>query len=91
MTGKQNDAMDDATSSRWAAVKRIFAAARTKPHNRRPGFVRQACAGDSQLELEVLELLAADDSAGAFLESQQFPSNRTQSDVPPRGRVSPPK
>jgi eukaryotic-like serine/threonine-protein kinase len=56
------------TSARWQTITRIFEDALDKHPNNRGQFVREACAGDSELESEVAKLLAADENAGSFLE-----------------------
>jgi tetratricopeptide (TPR) repeat protein/tRNA A-37 threonylcarbamoyl transferase component Bud32 len=53
--------------SRWQTVSHIFETALDLPASEREGYIRQACAGDSQLESEVFRLLAADENAGSFL------------------------
>jgi eukaryotic-like serine/threonine-protein kinase len=55
-------------SGRWEAIAKIFGAALEKPQSDREKFVRDACAGDLELESEVARLLAADEDAGSFLE-----------------------
>jgi serine/threonine protein kinase/Tfp pilus assembly protein PilF len=56
------------TSERWELVTKIFAAALDQPQSARNDFVSRQCNGDSELESEVLKLLAADEHAGSFLE-----------------------
>jgi serine/threonine protein kinase/tetratricopeptide (TPR) repeat protein len=56
------------TSVRWQAIAKIFEAALEKSKSDREKFVRDACAGDSELESEVARLLAADEVAASFLE-----------------------
>jgi serine/threonine protein kinase len=55
-------------SARWQALTKIFEGALERPQADRDKFVREACAGDSELESEVGRLLAADEGAGSFLE-----------------------
>src|ERR1700678_1524978 len=55
-------------SARWQTITRIFEEALDKPPHDREQFVRQACGGDSEIESEVVRLLAADEGAGNFLE-----------------------
>jgi serine/threonine protein kinase/tetratricopeptide (TPR) repeat protein len=73
-------------SGRWEAITKVFEAALEKPQSDRETFVRNACAGDSELESEVARLLAADEDAGSFLERPaisaippQFAPNRESS------------
>ncbi len=54
--------------SRWQTVSQIFEAALDLPQQERNNFVRDACGGNSELESEVIRLLAADEKAGSFLE-----------------------
>lgn len=54
--------------SRWQTVSQLFEAALELPPHGRENFVREACGGDTELESEVLRLLAADEKAGSFLE-----------------------
>jgi serine/threonine protein kinase/tetratricopeptide (TPR) repeat protein len=56
------------TLSRWQTVSHIFEAALDVPANERDNFVREACAGDAELESEVHHLIVADGKAGSFLE-----------------------
>jgi serine/threonine protein kinase/tetratricopeptide (TPR) repeat protein len=56
------------TSARWQTITKIFTSALDKCQSERNGFVREACAGDVELEAEVARLLAADEDAGSFLE-----------------------
>ena len=55
------------TPERWIRIKRIFEAAQSKPAPERAEIVCALAQGDRGLELAVRDLLAADDSAGAFL------------------------
>src|SRR6266545_2299529 len=57
------------TNERWTAVDRLFdAALERKPHER-AAFVREACAGDEELQRAVESLLENERDAGRFLES----------------------
>ena len=56
------------TSARWQAITNIFEAALEKHQSQRREFVKKACAGDTELEAEVVKLLEADEAAGSFLE-----------------------
>lgn len=55
-------------SERWGRVGEIFEAALREPRQRRVEFLKEACAGDHELETEVRSLLASHDAAGEFLE-----------------------
>jgi eukaryotic-like serine/threonine-protein kinase len=56
-------------SERWKQVDNLLQAALERPPEKRPEFLRQACAGDETLEREVLSLLVSQQQAGSFLES----------------------
>jgi serine/threonine protein kinase/predicted Zn-dependent protease len=62
------------TPARWELVTAVFQAALEKTASARMDFVRQACAGDLDLELQVKQLLAADENAGSFLKKPSFGS-----------------
>jgi hypothetical protein len=69
------------SSARWQAVAKIFEAALELPVRERCSFVKQMCAGDTELESEVSRLLLADDKVGSFLEKpavHRAPSSVTQ-------------
>ena len=53
----------------WQRVKETTAAAMERPEAERLTWVAESCAGDEVLRREVESLLAADASAGSFLES----------------------
>jgi len=55
-------------SARWQAITRIFDDALERPLDDRARFVHQACAGDSDLESEIMKLLTANESTSSFLE-----------------------
>ena len=54
---------------RWKQVDSLFQSALERPLADRDAFLRQACAGDQELEREVRELLTSDKGAGTFLET----------------------
>jgi eukaryotic-like serine/threonine-protein kinase len=56
-------------SDRWKQVDNLLHAALERPPAVRADFLRQACAGDQELEREVRSLLASDRQAGSFLDS----------------------
>jgi hypothetical protein len=56
-------------SERWKQVEDLLQSALERPPQEREGFLRQACAGDEQMERQVRSLLAAHQDAGSFLES----------------------
>src|SRR3984885_7978853 len=55
-------------SERWKRVDNLLEAALECPPGNREEFLRQACAGDEALELEVRSLLASQREAGSFLD-----------------------
>jgi serine/threonine protein kinase len=56
-------------SDRWKQVDNLLHAALERPPAGRADFLRQACAGDQELEREVRSLLASDEQVGSFLDS----------------------
>ncbi|HEY7641885.1 MAG TPA: serine/threonine-protein kinase [Steroidobacteraceae bacterium] len=58
------------TPERWIRVKEVFAAALEQEAARRASYVEQACSGDDELRTEVISLLEAHDTAGAFIEEE---------------------
>jgi eukaryotic-like serine/threonine-protein kinase len=56
-------------SDRWKQVDNLLHAALERPTAVRAEFLRQACAGDPELEREVRSLLASDQQVGSFLDS----------------------
>jgi eukaryotic-like serine/threonine-protein kinase len=54
-------------TSRWEQIKSIFGAALELPEDERADFVFQACAGELEIQAEVLTLLAANRSMGSFM------------------------
>jgi eukaryotic-like serine/threonine-protein kinase len=58
------------TPERWIRVKEVFAAALEQEAAHRASYVEQACSGDDELRTEVISLLEAHDTAGAFIEEE---------------------
>lgn len=56
----------------WQRVQEIFEKALALPVSERDAFVKQAAAGDAEVEQKVLSLLAAHDSSHDILESSIF-------------------
>src|SRR5580698_9106016 len=56
-------------SDRWKQVDSLLQAVLERPPDVRAEFLRQACAGDQDLEREVRSLLASDEQIGSFLDS----------------------
>jgi len=55
-------------SNRWKQVDNVLQAVLERPLAERTEFLREACAGDQELEREVQSLLASDQQAGTFLD-----------------------
>ncbi|HEY6572709.1 MAG TPA: hypothetical protein VI198_05265, partial [Candidatus Eisenbacteria bacterium] len=60
-------------TGRWTRIGEIFDAALREPPERRAAFLKQACAGDRELETDIRSLLASHDAAGEFLEPGKIP------------------
>jgi serine/threonine protein kinase len=56
-------------SERWKQIDSLLQSALEHPERERAEFLRQACAGDRQLESEVRSLLDSQQKAGSFLEN----------------------
>lgn len=56
------------SSDRWSRLEQLFAAARERPAAERRKYLLSACPDDPDLLRELDSLLAADDSAGSFLD-----------------------
>lgn len=56
-------------AKRWAQIKEVYDRALDLNPDEREGFLGEVCAGDADLRREVESLLAAHESAGAFLQS----------------------
>ena len=54
---------------RWNQINELFQAARQRPEEEWPAFLRQASAGDEELRREVESLLDHWDQAGSFIET----------------------
>src|ERR1700723_2542168 len=57
------------TAERWMQLKQIFEAAQGKPASEQAEIVRALAQGDEELRLAAQDLLAADQSAGSFLQT----------------------
>src|SRR5256886_17534643 len=55
------------TPERWQRIEELFQSARTRGPAERAAFLDGACANDAELRAEVDGLLAAEDSAGSFI------------------------
>jgi predicted ATPase len=59
-------------AERWNRVDELLHSALALPLDRREEFLRQACAGDAELEQEVKSLLTSHRNLGGFLERPAF-------------------
>ena len=57
------------TANKWMQLKEIFAAVQGKPPAEQAEMVCALAQGDEELESAVRDLLAADESAGSFLQT----------------------
>ena len=57
------------TADKWMQLKKIFAAVQDKPRAEQAEMVCALAEGDEELESAVRDLLAADESAGSFLQT----------------------
>jgi TolB-like protein/tetratricopeptide (TPR) repeat protein len=55
------------TNDRWRQISQVFSAALARHVSERPAFLRDACAGDAELQREVESLLAQQGSSESFL------------------------
>ncbi len=55
------------TSERWQQIKPILEQAADKPEEEIPGWLEEACAGDSELQREVESFLAYEDDLTTFI------------------------
>ncbi|MGD8319504.1 MAG: hypothetical protein PVJ02_03600, partial [Gemmatimonadota bacterium] len=60
----------DADGARWARVQELFHAALALPVEERQAYLRRACAGDPDLEDEVLALMEEDRRSGSLLDRE---------------------
>ena len=56
-------------TDRWSLIERLFQGAVDRPPSERTEFLRNACAGDEALRLEVQSLLANDNNATTAIDS----------------------
>lgn len=77
---------------RWRQIERVFHAAHGKAGGERRRFVDEACGGDLALRCEVESLLAWEESAADFLETEEAgaaPSPGGGEPVPPGEQLGP--
>ncbi|MEJ2549020.1 MAG: serine/threonine protein kinase, partial [Gemmatimonadota bacterium] len=53
---------------RWSVIEKLLDGALDLPPEQRPGYLDDACAGDTDLKAEVESLLEAHENAGEYLE-----------------------
>jgi len=56
------------TRERWNRIQELFYSAADLPADRRAGYLREACAGDTALEQHIEDLLSAEAEAAGFLD-----------------------
>src|ERR1019366_9456992 len=76
---------------RWRRIESLFHAAHEKTAEERARFLDETCSGDQALRREVESLLANEDLAASFLESDGSgsPATAAQEPVPPGERIGP--
>jgi eukaryotic-like serine/threonine-protein kinase len=75
---------------RWNRVKDLFQQALERKPGERAPFLAAACAGDDELNREVMDLLRAHEEAGSFLESPALSGLESlEASPPPRTRIGP--
>jgi serine/threonine protein kinase len=60
------------TPERWQQAREIFKSALEREASERAAFLREACAGDESLRLEVESLLSSLEEGGSFLETPAY-------------------
>ncbi|HUS08129.1 MAG TPA: protein kinase [Bryobacteraceae bacterium] len=79
-------------AERWRQIESVFNAAHEKTAEERTYFLDEVCSGDQTLRREVESLLANEDLAASFLESDGYgaiPSPAARDIVPPGERIGP--
>ena len=72
----------------WAQVKKVFARVVELPPDQIRSELERACQGNATIQRKVLELLAAHDEAGAFLEDPVVaPGTRVEVQLPRKGTL----
>jgi len=56
-------------TDRWSLIERLFQGAVDRPPSERTEFLKNACAGDEALRLEVESLLANENNATTAIDS----------------------
>ena len=79
-------------AERWRQIESVFNAAHEKTAEERSRFLDDACSSDQTLRREVESLLANEDLAASFLESDgsgALPAPIARQSVPPGERIGP--
>jgi eukaryotic-like serine/threonine-protein kinase len=69
-------------TDRWNKVKEIFNKACELPGEERPAFVRNACGGDEQLEIEIIDLLRTDGGSSTLFDNILLIPSETATEEP---------
>src|SRR5713101_2346027 len=77
-------------AERWKEVERLYLSARERTPAERPSYLESA-TDDEDLRREVESLLANEELAGGFLETDEFEANGRAQDasVPPGEKIGP--
>jgi eukaryotic-like serine/threonine-protein kinase len=75
---------------RWQEIERLYHASCERRPEERPAYLESACGGDEALRREVESLLANDDKAGRFLESDpETPEKPAEPTIPVNEKIGP--
>lgn len=72
---------------RWRKIESLYHSARERNPEERPAYLENACGGDEALRLEVESLLANDDLAASFLETDEHDAQGKPEASIPRGEL----
>jgi eukaryotic-like serine/threonine-protein kinase len=79
-------------TDRWHEIESLYHSACERKLEERQAYLEEACRGDESLRREVESLLACDDVAATFLETDQIDSSRKEQlgpSVPAGERIGP--
>ena len=72
MVASADDGSRQMTPERWRQIEELFHQALEKPEAERVAWIHEASAGDGEIAVEVLSLLASDDAGGGNLVGSQI-------------------